>query len=124
MAGKDRKAPKWHLISVYSGGDNRLGRALRSAGAAIQALLRVDLIMELAHVDRLGRTLGSAGAAGQALVGNHKSHDRTSSDVFAAFGRVILFFNETLQFVAADDSPSFVAALARTISPRCGQRLA
>jgi hypothetical protein len=58
--------------------NDRLGGALGSAGAALQALAGVDLVVELAHIDRLGGALGSAGAAGQALVRDHKSHDVTS----------------------------------------------
>ena len=54
---------------------NGLGRALSSTGAALQALLLVDLIVQFAHVDRFCRTLSSAGAAGQALIGDNKSHD-------------------------------------------------
>jgi hypothetical protein len=55
-----------------------LGRALGSAGAALQALAGVDLIVQIAHLDRFGRTLCCAGTAGQALVGDNKSHDDTS----------------------------------------------
>jgi hypothetical protein len=58
--------------------NNRLGGALSRAGAALQALAGVDLVVELAHIDRLGGTLSCAGAAGQALVSDNKSHDDTS----------------------------------------------
>jgi hypothetical protein len=53
---------------------NGLSRALGLAGAALQALALVDLIVELAHIDCLSGALSSAGTAGQALVGNNKSH--------------------------------------------------
>ena len=58
--------------------DDRLGGALSRAGAAVQALLGIDLVVQLAHFDRLGGALSRAGAAGQALVSNEESHDITS----------------------------------------------
>ena len=54
---------------------NGLGRALSRAGAALQALALVDLIVKLAHINCLSRALGCAGTTGQALIGNNKSHD-------------------------------------------------
>ena len=57
---------------------NGLGRTLGSAGAALQALILVDFIMELAHINCLSRALSSTGAAGQAFIGDNKSHDISS----------------------------------------------
>ena len=58
--------------------NNCLGRALSGAGATLQALLGIDLIVQIAHVDCFSRALSCAGTAGQALIGNNKSHDVTS----------------------------------------------
>ena len=58
---------------------NGLGRALSRAGAALQALALVDLIVKLAHINCLSRALGCAGTTGQALIGNNKSHDIPST---------------------------------------------
>jgi hypothetical protein len=57
---------------------NCFSRALGSAGAAIQALVSIDLIVRIAHADRFGRTLCCAGAAGNALVIDNVSHDESS----------------------------------------------
>ena len=67
--------------------NDRLGGALGSACAALQALAGVDLVVQIAHVDRFGRTLSCAGTAGQALVGNNKSHDDTSIFINQMSGR-------------------------------------
>ena len=68
--------------------DDRFGRALSRASAALKALLGVDLVMQVAHIDRFGRALSCASAAGQALIGNNKSHGVTSVCIF---GRSAIF---------------------------------
>jgi hypothetical protein len=57
---------------------NGLGGALSCAGAALNALLSVDHIVDIAHIDRFYRTLSCAGAAGQAIVINKISHNESS----------------------------------------------
>ena len=59
-------------------GNDSLGRALGCACAALQALVSVDLVVKIAHLDCICGTLSCAGTAGQALVSNNKSHDVTS----------------------------------------------
>jgi hypothetical protein len=58
--------------------NNSLSRALSSARTALQALIGIDLVVQIAHVDSFSGTLCCARTAGQALVGNNKSHDDTS----------------------------------------------
>ena len=58
--------------------DNSLSGALCSAGTALNALVSVDLIVQIAHVDRFSGALCSAGTAGQALISDNKSHSVTS----------------------------------------------
>ena len=58
--------------------NNCLGGALSCASAALQALISVYLVVQIAHVNCFGRALSCAGTAGQALIGNNKSHDVTS----------------------------------------------
>lgn len=52
--------------------------ALCCASTALKALVRIDLVVKIAHRDSFSRALCCACAAGQALVGNNKSHDVTS----------------------------------------------
>ena len=74
------------FLSCVLLGHDGLSRTLGSAGAALQALARVDLVVEITHVDGLSGALSSAGTAGQALVGDNKSHDTTSiSNFFVQF---------------------------------------
>ena len=58
--------------------DNSLSGALCSAGTALNALVSVDLIVQIAHVDRFSGALCSAGTAGQALISDNKSQSVTS----------------------------------------------
>ena len=58
--------------------DNSLSGALCSTGTALDALVSVDLIVQIAHVDRFSGALCSAGTAGQALISDNKSHSVTS----------------------------------------------
>ena len=74
------------FLSCVLLGHDRLSRTLGSAGAALQALAGIDLIVQIAHVNGLSRALSGAGAAGQALVGDNVSHDDTSvSNFFVQF---------------------------------------
>ena len=58
--------------------NDSVGRALSSASTALKALITIDLVVQVAHFNSFGRALRSAGAAGQALIGNNKSHNFTS----------------------------------------------
>jgi hypothetical protein len=57
---------------------DRLGRALGSAGAALQALIGIDLVVDLTHVDGFSRALSCARAAGQAIIADNVRHVVTS----------------------------------------------
>ena len=81
-AGK-RKAPpgttqkfpaELYVLTKRSGLGDRLNRAAGSTGAAITALVRVDLVMLSTLGNRLARTTGGTGAAAYAGVGNFVSH--------------------------------------------------
>jgi hypothetical protein len=71
---------------------NGLGGALGRAGAAGQALVRIDLEMQIAHGDSFGGALSRAGTTGQAIIGNNKSHGETSVSIWPirAFVRCIV----------------------------------
>ena len=57
---------------------NSLSGALSCASTALKALIGVDLVVKLAHIDRFSRALSCARAAGQALIRNNVCHDITS----------------------------------------------
>ena len=65
---------------------NSLGRALGSAGAALQALIGVDLVVDLSHVDGFSRALSCASAAGQAIIADNVRHIVTPYVFFRPFG--------------------------------------
>lgn len=62
--------------------NDSVGRALSSASTALKALVTVDLVVQLTHVNSLSRALSSAGTAGQAFIVNNKSHNYTSVCIY------------------------------------------
>ena len=67
----------YSFVGELFGSGSAYGTYARTS-TALNALVSVDLIVQIAHVDRFSGALCSAGTAGQALISDNKSHSVTS----------------------------------------------